>query len=51
MVNVQYLTRISLFFEGLAVLSQIVKSGAADLEFIQRILATQHLYTKSHVNL
>lgn len=33
MVNVQYLTRISLFFEGLAVLSQIVKSGAADLEF------------------
>lgn len=34
MVNVQYLTRISLFFEGLAVLSQIVKSGAADLEFI-----------------
>lgn len=33
MVNVQYLTRISLFFEGLAVLDQIVKSGAADLEF------------------
>lgn len=38
MVNVQYLTRISLFFEGLAVLSQIVKSGAADLEFIYEFL-------------
>lgn len=35
MVNIQYITRISLFFEGLAVLSQIVKSGAADLEFLQ----------------
>lgn len=34
MVNVQYLTWISFFFEGLAVLNQIVKSGAADLEFI-----------------